>query len=192
MLRTAWHPTLPPTPCRWCDRDFDFPVIEAGSSVSFAFTSFERDADGAFSVVGSLSTPHTGLVRKTGEASAKRKRGADDDEGVGDAKQKKKKSKKNKDKSTSLLEHDSGVALMREEHSNGGAAGAAVEAATSDKPIKKNKNKNKEVVSVVEEKAAAVDHVLLSAQAGVTGTALDKKAKKKKKKHDKEKGLGSS
>eukprot|EP00041_Stephanoeca_diplocostata_P010928 m.174984 g.174984 ORF g.174984 m.174984 type:complete len:264 (-) comp18346_c0_seq3:307-1098(-) len=48
----------------WCDRDFDNPMISAGSTVSFAVKTLET-ADAVFSVIGSLTAPHTGLVTKS-------------------------------------------------------------------------------------------------------------------------------
>jgi DNA-directed RNA polymerase I subunit RPA43 len=156
---------------RWCDRDFDSPLIEEGSAVSFAFQAFEMGGDGAFSVIGSLATPHTGLVPKAkGRPEPSQKRKATDDaseaavahSGKPDAARVKGKKRKK------VGDVDTAQAGAAEETEMNGDAPLSTK--------KKSKKKTKEKAAVDSPRAVGAD------TAAVDASSVTKKKNKKKKK----------
>eukprot|EP00036_Acanthoecidae_sp_10tr_P018332 CAMPEP_0206313880 /NCGR_PEP_ID=MMETSP0106_2-20121207/14727_1 /ASSEMBLY_ACC=CAM_ASM_000206 /TAXON_ID=81532 /ORGANISM="Acanthoeca-like sp., Strain 10tr" /LENGTH=257 /DNA_ID=CAMNT_0053745213 /DNA_START=9 /DNA_END=778 /DNA_ORIENTATION=- len=126
---------------RWCDRDFDSPLIEAGTTVTFAFRAFEMGGDGAFSVIGSLTTANTGPVKKDG---ARKRKGVDDAGAAASPSAAPKPAKRVKVKAE--VEREATAAA------NGGTAAAAVTTVT---PKKKSKKKKAAAAAAVAAAAAA-------------------------------------
>eukprot|EP00038_Savillea_parva_P009005 m.180618 g.180618 ORF g.180618 m.180618 type:complete len:283 (-) comp15048_c0_seq1:104-952(-) len=149
---------------RWCDRDFDSPLIEVGSTVSFTFQEFEMGHGGTFSVIGSLEAANTGLIKKDAKKkkSAKKRR-AEDGEANGhtssNVTKKRKKQPMDKGAAATHAATSMGQDALAEEGSTSGA-------------LKKKKKKQR--------KDRPVD-------TGMVNTSVGEPGKSKKKKKSKEK-----